>query len=281
MGSQPGKTRAHLAAELRRLRRTTGLNGTDFGDLIGASQSKVSKTERGETLPPADTVEAWARAANADEATVERLTSLADELLTEIADWSEEEGTFAERNKGIGDVERASRQILNFQPSAVSGLLQTADYARRVITMLDPDSARDVGAGVAKRMERQTILYDLEKRFEFILTEGALRWRPGPPQLMRAQLDRLISIATLPNVTIGVLPFDAEAATLQLNGFTIFDNPEDPFVLVETYTQELRVRKEKHVASYRQTFERFRASAAFGDEATALIRSVMNDLPLD
>jgi hypothetical protein len=37
----------------------------------------------------------------------------------------------------------------------------------------------DVSRAVAARMERQAIIYDQGKRFEFLLTETALRWRPG------------------------------------------------------------------------------------------------------
>lgn len=278
MPPQVDPRRQHLARELLRLRTQTGLSGHQFGIRINASQSKVSKSERGLTLPAPETVRAWAVEAGADDDAVEQLVALAVECSRDLKSWAAEQGTFTTRNRAIGDVERSVTRLHNFQPSAVSGLLQTADYARRVITLLDPDGSRDVASAVAARMDRQTVLYDQDKEFVFLLAEGALRWRPGPPTLMLAQLDRLISLATLPNVTVGVLPFDQSADNLFLNGFTIFEHPDDPFVLVETYTNEEHIRDQASVDAYRQVFTRLRESAEVGAAAVAVLRRVMADL---
>lgn len=281
MSTQPSRRRQQFGAELRELRKRTGMNSTDFGAACGWSQSKVSKSERGATLLPPEDVKVWGRMAGADQVTLDRLVVLAEQLSSEDLTWSPEQGEFAERNAYIGEVERESPAIHNFQPSAISGLLQTADYARRVMTLLDVGDQHDVGAAVAKRMDRQTILYDTSKKLEFLLTEGALRWRPGPPLLMLPQLDRLLSFATLPNVTIGVLPYDREATTLYVNGFTIFDHPDDPFVLVETYHGERRFRDETRLGKYRAAFARLREAAVTGAEATAVIRGIMDEIPRD
>lgn len=281
MSAQPSPRRLQLGAELRKLRKATGMNTTDFGVACGWSQSKVSKSERGATLLSPEDVRIWVKKARADKETSDRLVALAVDLRTESHDWSPDEGELAERNTFIGDVERESRGLQNFQPSAISGLLQTAEYTRRVMTMLDTRSEHDLSAAVAARTNRQTVLYDPAKRFEFVLTEGALRWRPGPPALMLAQLDRLLSIATLPNVDIRVLPFDRQAQTLYLNGFTIFDHPDDPFVLVETYGGERRYHDGETLHSYREVFARLHESAVSDAEAAEVIRRIMETLPRD
>lgn len=281
MTAQPSDRRRQLGAELRKLRQATGMNSTDFGLACGWSQSKVSKSERGVTLLSPEDVRVWAQKTGADQETSDRLVGLAVDLKTEVMDWTPEEGELAERNVYIGDVERESAGLKNFQPSAISGLLQTADYTRRVMTMLDTRSEHDLSAAVAARTNRQTILYDTSKRFEFVLTEGALRWQPGPSAVMLAQLDRLISIATLPNVTVGVLPFDRQAETLYLNGFTIFEHPDDPFVLVETYGGERRYHDGETLSSYREVFARLHASAVTDAEAADVIRRIMGNIPRD
>ncbi|OLT12954.1 hypothetical protein BJF79_03375 [Actinomadura sp. CNU-125] len=279
MTSKPTKAQRDLGRELRRLREGTGLSAARFGQPHGWSQSKVSKSERGGTLLSPSDVEKWARAAGADEDTTARIVDLATELAAESKDWSARRGSLADRNAYIGDVEAGSTSVHNFQPSAVSGLLQTADYARRVLMLIDPDNEHKTADAVARRLERQTLLYDVSKRFEFVLTEGALRWRPGPPALMRAQLDRVMSVATLPNVTIGILPQDRQAEMLQLNGFTIFDHGDRPFVLVETYHEDGRRDDEETVASYRRVFSRLLDEAIVGDEAMSLTRRLMDTLP--
>ena len=281
MTAKPTTGRKQLGAELRKLRQATGMNSIDFGRACGWSQSKVSKTERGATLISPEDVRAWVSKADGDQETSDRLVALAVDLKTVSLDWDLEQGEFAERNAYIGDVERESAGVSNFQPSMVSGLLQTAEYARRVMMMLDSRGEHDIHAAVAARTNRQTVLYDPTKRFEFLLTEGALRWRPGVPELMLAQLDRLLSIATLPNVTIGVLPFDRVADAMYVNGFTIFDHPDDPFVLVETYEKERRFHDPERLGKYREVFAQLHESALMDAEATEVIRHLMEDLRQD
>jgi hypothetical protein len=103
-----------------------------------------------------------------------------------------------------------SSMIRHFEVAYVPGLLQTADYARRVLTeMVDLHAlpVPDVEEAVATRMRRQHLLYDPEKTFEFILAESVLRWMLCPPEAMAAQLDRLQSAMNLPNVRFGIIPF--------------------------------------------------------------------------
>jgi transcriptional regulator with XRE-family HTH domain len=279
MASSPASSdRRRLAAELRRLRETRGLSGQRLGDLLGWSQSKVAKIENGRTRPSAADVEAWAAATSASDEVRAELAALAESVATESRPWSSRHGTLSARNLEIAQVERDATHLQNFQPAVFPGLLQTADYARRVISMLDVAGQRDVAAAVAARVERQAALYDQGKRFEFVLTEGALRWRPGPPELVLAQLDRLVSVMTLPNVTIGVLPYSQQQAVLHTNGFTIFDVPGDPFVLVETLTQELHLHGDDDLATYRGVFARAQDSAACGPDAILFVRQIMAEV---
>jgi len=130
---------------------------------------------------------------------------------------------------------------------------------------------------VTARLERQAVLYDEGRQFEFVLTEAVLRWRPGPPGLLLAQLDRLLSMATLPNVRLGVVPLDREAAAVPANGLTVFDTAEEAVVLVETLTTESFLTGERHLEVYRQAFARFRDAALFGPDATAAITPSNNN----
>lgn len=282
MASRPTSgNQRRLLTELKRLRETTGMSGQGLGDRLGWSQSKVTKIENGRTRPSRADVDAWTNATGADDVVRVELASLAEAVSTEARAWSPRHGTLAARNLEIAQVERETTHLSNFQPAVFPGLLQTADYARRVVTMLDMAGKRDVAAAVAVRMERQTILYDQEKRFEFLLTEGALRWRPGPGALMLAQLDRLLSIMTLPNVMVGVLPYSHEQVALHANGFTIFDVPDDPFVLVETLTQELYLHEGSDLAIYRQIFARMQNASVSGPDAVTIIRKVVADTATD
>jgi Domain of unknown function (DUF5753) len=68
-----------------------------------------------------------------------------------------------ERQREIGELEKEATSICVFQPTMVPGLLQIADYARRVMSHGNPSDQADIDAAVQKRLERQTILYDQTK----------------------------------------------------------------------------------------------------------------------
>ena len=85
-------------------------------------------------------------------------------------------------------------------------------------------------------------------------------------------------VSTLPNVTIGVLPFRQEAALLYTNGFTIFEGIRRPFVLVESLSDDRRLDDELSLSRYRAAFEQARQAAVVGAEATVFLRALMADL---
>ena len=164
--------------------------------------------------------------------------------------------------------------IRSFQSNVIPGLLQAADYARRVLTCADISGRRDIAAAVTARLERQAILYREDKNFQFVLTEAALRWAPGPPRLLAAQLDRLQSLSTLPAVDLGVIPLDREASDLYLNGFLLFDTDDEPLVMIETYTRELLSTDTDDVAFYRSLHNRLHEAALHGPDARAFIEDL-------
>jgi hypothetical protein len=112
---------------------------------------------------------------------------------------------------------------------------------------------------VAARIERQSILYDTSKRFDFLVTEGALRWQP-PGLDMRPQLDRIMSMASPPNVSVSIVPFD-NAPTIFMNQFVIWHLETETMVSVETYSAELWVSEPPDVARYRHVWKRLAAGA--------------------
>ncbi|MGH8887987.1 MAG: helix-turn-helix domain-containing protein [Egibacteraceae bacterium] len=275
---QAASPRRRLAALLRDLRVAAGLTGEELGARCGWTQSKVSKIETGRTPPQVGDVEAWARATGAPEEVRADLVERAEAALTEASTWRAElQQGLAAKQQRVGQLEAEATSIRVFMPSAVAGLLQTAEYARRVFTLADVTGQRDIPAAVTARLERQQILYDETKRFEFVLTEAALRWRPGPPSMLLGQLGRIASLDSLPSVEIGVIPFTVEATTLHPETFTILGG-EDTLVLVETVTAELAVRDPRDVAAYVDLFGRLREQAVFSEAMTGLLDAIAEDV---
>jgi len=172
-------------------------------------------------------------------------------------------------------MDRSATEILHFQPSAIPGLLQTENYARRLLTMGDVSSRGGIDAAVTARMSRQAILRESGRRFDYVLTEGALRWRPGPKALMEEQLGRLLAAASLPTVSLGIIPFDREARVVYLHGFAIFRTPDAPVVLTEGYTKEDFLADPRDIEVYEGIFALLRESVLIGDAAAEFARSVI------
>jgi transcriptional regulator with XRE-family HTH domain len=267
-----------LGLALRGLRLDAELTGQQLAELIGLSQSTVSRIELGEAMPSLADVQHWAQATGASTQQHEELRALAEAAAVETISWRKAiRRGLPDLQRDARDLEATSATILNFQPVIIPGLLQTADYARRLVQSGYPGGRPDIAAAVSARLERQAILYDEGKHLEFVIAEAALRWRFGPPQTMLTQLDRLISLATLPSVTIGIIPQTAEVAAWHIHGFAILDARTNgaPVVRVETLTTGLSISEPQEVERYRQAFRLLRDTAIFDDQARDMIRALM------
>jgi hypothetical protein len=206
--------------------------------------------ERGQSLPDLAEVRAWARATRATRAELAEVAGLLDQVATTATSWRIlHQLGLAQKQLEISELERQTLRLQTFQPTMIPGLLQTADYARRMIEMAYEPG--DVARAVAARLERQTVLYDTSKRFDFLLTDGALRWADP------AQRDRLRSVATMPNVTISL----TTAAFPFLHPFVIWHLADERLVTVETYSAELQVRDEADLARYQEVWQRLSHAA--------------------
>jgi hypothetical protein len=117
-----------------------------------------------------------------------------------------------------------------------------------------------------------------DKRFHFVLTEAALRFRLASPEITLGQLDRLVSLSALPNVKLGIIGFETHYVVAPWHGFWILDNDR---VMVETYSAELNLAQPGEVELYGQVFEQLAAVASYGRAARAIITGVIDDLVPD
>src|SRR5215468_4692199 len=149
----------------------------------------------------------------------------------------------------------------------MSGLLQTADYAREYLHLpCGPLSfGSDEGAieqMVAKRMERQHVLYEHGKQVQVVMLEGALRARLVSAPTLAGQLDRLLAISGLSSLELGIIPFEATVPVFPLSGFRLYDD----LVIVESIVGEQQLGDEDDVARYEGYLELLRESASIGPD---------------
>ena len=285
--AEPTERRRNLAALLVRLREATGQNQTDFGARNGLSQPKVSRLERGVQLPTRQQAEAWATAAGLDPDQREGLLDDLEAAMTESASWLDEvRHGVAAKQRRIAQVEQSASVVRTFA-MIVPGLLQTAEYTRRLFDMqgsLQPELFPDVGAARAAWAERQQALFKPDRRYEFLLPVSALWWRPGPdsaPRMLAAQLRQVASLSTLDTVRLGIIPQEAAALVCVMHGFTVVGEPgsdDDVEVTIDTITRELHIRDEPQVSTYLKAWERLSEPAVFDDDARELLADISAQL---
>lgn len=278
---RPRAQRARLGAELRRLRMLSGLSGREVARRIGVGHASVSRIENGQQVPSLPEVTAWSEAVAAPDDARAFLVALVEAALNEVETWRARMRTgLPTMQNDVRELEATAATLRCFQPTIVPGLLQTAEYARRVFTLVDVIGAGDYAAAVAERMQRQQILYEHGRQFEFILTEAALRWWPAPPPVLGAQLDHLSSVATLNNVSVGVIPVGAQMQAIPWCGFNLYESRLDDqpsFVAIETAHAGLVVSDPDDVAIYRNQLELLRSSALYDDEARTMLATIRRE----
>jgi transcriptional regulator with XRE-family HTH domain len=227
---QLGQSAQELAATLRNLRKQAGLSGDRLAARCNMSQSKVSRIENGRVRPTLVDIERLLTALEAPPALVAEVSVLARIAATE---WQDARSM---RRKGLdkkqlelAGLEASSVHFRFFLLSMLTALLSTPEYIRASLEHIPGDHSR----AVAKKLERQDVLYDRRKQFTFLVTEQAARSPFVPPDAMAVQLDRLASLTHLPNLRLGVLPLEARLPGCPLNTFTVYD---ERLATVETTT---------------------------------------------
>ena len=262
---------------VRTLRRSNGLTGVELARRVagpGMSQSRISRIETGHIIPQTDEVDRLADALGVDASTRRQLHDQAHAARISMRSWRTlHAGGFAQHQTDIARLEQTATRFRIFQPNLVPGLLQTAEYARHAIELAT--ASQDIELGVARRMARQSILYDRAKIFEFLITEGALRWRIVPTNAHVGQLNHLASLATLANVSIGVIPWHAQVAAHQSTMFCLFD---DASAYIELLNGEVTTQDRNDISQYAATFAALTQAAVTGDDAIAELRRIANEL---
>jgi transcriptional regulator with XRE-family HTH domain len=274
------RRRAALGARLRDLRIRTGTTGRDLADILGRpwTQSKISKMETGAQTPTDDEITAWCRAlAVPDDVRAELLTDLAELRVHQAAWRSQLRRGHRARQDEIGSIEQATTRVRCVEMLAIPGLLQTAEYARAVFTTQARlhGAGADIDEAVRARLERQRVLYEPGRSFEFILAESAFAHPVCGPDVLRGQLDRIVAAVGTPGVRLGVLPARHRLPVTVMHGWAILD---ERLVLADHMTAELRITDPDQVATYHRITDLLWSVAAEGDAARAVLARIAAQL---
>jgi len=159
-------------------------------------------------------------------------------------------------------------------------LLQTADYARSVLSrsaMIQPDV---VEAFVAGRMASQRVLNSGQPpQYLVFVHEAALRLPVGSRQTMSAQLHDLLRGSVRPHIAVRVIPTSAGAHAGLAGSCTLMEFTDfGPVVFAQQETAGYFLEEPAGVAVYKRIFSSLTAVTLGKNESNQLIGRLAVDL---
>ncbi|MQY21225.1 helix-turn-helix domain-containing protein [Nocardia macrotermitis] len=271
-----------LAAELLSLREAAGLNRQQVQDATKISDVTLYRIEEAVTRPQQRTLLALMDLYRANDAERELLTSLFKDstkrglLLPYHHDLPEPYNTYI-------SLEDQAEQLRAFEPLVIPGLLQTEQYAHALIAESDSEAgAEKIDSYVRSRLDRQQRLGgERPLKLWAIIDEPAIRRIVGSSDITRAQLRRLVQAATLPNVTVQIIPFDSGGHPGMRGSFALMDFPEaegPEVVYLDTMAGQIFVEEQGQVKRYNEQFVQLAAIALSPAKSSKLVAQLADSL---
>jgi transcriptional regulator with XRE-family HTH domain len=171
------------------------------------------------------------------------------------------------------DYESAAASIRQFETMYVPGILQTRNYARAVLQNFYADEPAEEMADLRTRREGQLTREDAPQ-FTFLLDEPVIQRLAGGQTVMRQQLQRLVDIAELPNVTIRLVPFSVGlhpgSGPFEIIQFA--DAANQYAVFIETAHGYFITDKPEDIRKYKNVFDRITQISLRPEDSVARIR---------
>ena len=270
----PTLRRRELASQLRDLRKQSGRTVEEVAGDLMCSPPKLSRIETGVRPASPRDVRDLCNIYGVDDSLRERLMTLAREA-KEQGWWNRYEDILIDRLIGL---EIEATQISSYESCVIPWMFQTREYARAVVGGILPRIGDHIlDERVTARLTRQEIVTrESPPHFWSLVDESALRRRVGSNQIMHEQLTGMVELATLPNITLQVVPFSLGAHPGLDNTFTLleFQSAQPPVVYIENMAGTLYLERASDVNRYKEALMHMRAGALDPDSSIALIERI-------
>ncbi|MEV7465341.1 helix-turn-helix transcriptional regulator [Streptomyces kronopolitis] len=275
-----------LGRRLAALRETAGFTAVQAAKQLRIAQTTVTRMEKAETSLKFATVKTLLEIYGAPQAEIQEFLALLDQAAT--PGWWQ---TFRDVLPGWFGVhvslETAATELRGYEPGVIPGLLQTPDYARAVMERGLPRMSPDaLERSVDLRIKRQEILTRKEPappQLWVITDETSLRRPAGSTAVMREQVEHLLDVADLPNVSLQVCPFEAGLHPGAFGPFTIFrfEIPELPDIVCTDSLSRAGYSEEKEeVALFREALSQMSVYAFSKQKTKNFLGDIRKELYL-
>lgn len=193
-------------------RTEAGLNGTDAAKEAGITGAFLSEVERGKKNIAEDRLKMLIKIYAVDDEEAEELHTLRVQA-GRRGWWTGYSALFNDQLLRFFGYEYGAEALQTFDSSVVNGLLQTEDYSRAIIEAGSPNiRLAEAERRVKCRMLRQRRLVDDDPiQFSTVMSEAVLRQQVGGPEVLKGQLEHIVTLVDdLPHtVDVRVVPFEA------------------------------------------------------------------------
>lgn len=281
--------RRQLGRYLREARESIGLTLVEAAKLMEWSKSALQRLEKGqnERIRTHDIV-LLGEIYQLEQEEVADLKALAEQAA--VKSWWHEYDAFISPSFDIYmGLESVAREIASFQQLTLSGLFQTAGYARTLDRLYFAKENEDqIQKRVELRMRRQGVMTRSRQpaTVTAIVHEAVLRTVVGGPKVMSAQLRHLADLSTVPNIELRVLAFRAGLPVGTSTGpFTVLDFgrdrsgiPVEPTVVyAEAFTGAMYFEKLSDIRRYSEAYETMQRAALDVRSSRDLLRGVARE----
>ncbi|MFD5712631.1 helix-turn-helix domain-containing protein [Streptomyces pharetrae] len=281
--SAPTVGQVVLGRRLQDLRERAGLKREEAARVLHVAPATVRRMETAEVALKIPYVQLLLKAYGVPDGEAEAFVRLAEDA-NRPGWWQRFHDILPGWFSMYVSLEGAASLIRSYEPHFVPGLLQTEDYARGVLTSGAVGQTRpeDIERHVALRMQRQELLTRPDApRLWMVMDETALRRPVGGPEVMRAQIDKLLDAARLPHVTLQVVPFSTGPHPGTYGPFVLFRfaMPELPDMVYSEYlTGAVYLDARAEVATHLEVMDRMAAQAATAQRTKEILRDLRKEL---
>ena len=283
----PAIARQRIHHRLRGLREERKLPAQTVADAMRWSLSKLNRIENGKVTIEPIAVKVLLEYYGVDDP---------DEIdtLMDLSETSRERTWWRDRDlsdefKDFVAYESEASGLFAYQGSFIPGLLQTADYAAAISSVIKGKGTDDpaVAEVVEVRMKRQETLHQrLDGRrpptLRYAIDEAVLLRPVGGERIMAAQLDHLLAMQARRTVHLTVVPLSLPGHPGLGGNFELLEFAGDKdadIVFIESPTRDFLLKDRGSRQRSRSNMEKLLSAGRSGAEALRTIRKIRPTLP--
>jgi transcriptional regulator with XRE-family HTH domain len=275
--TEPAVARRRVRLALRRARMAKQLTQGQVAEAMEWSLSKVMRIEKGDVSISGTDLRVLLDFLDVrDPGEVKQL--LADARTSRTERWSAEAAYREHLTPALSALlqfESEARAIRHYHPVVIPGILQTADYARAILSNYEELDEETIRVRVESRQRRrEEVLYRTDPpEYLAVIDQSTLLREVGGPEVTGQQLLEMVRTIRETGALVRIIPFARGVPIALLGPFAVFDLSDEQNAILyrESYLKDELISTPREVKWHRDMFERLWPLALDDKESMSLI----------